>query len=120
MMAVYSKIMTMMVKQQLVVSNINVASYIGSTLFWEQGRLLHLMQILDVENVVVVVSRWFGGKNTRRSNVFGFHSHAHYSVGILLGADRFKDINNCARKALEDCGYIKDDHKTASKTKRKK
>ncbi|KAL0087550.1 ribosomal protein S5 domain 2-type protein [Phycomyces blakesleeanus] len=38
---------------------------------------------------VVVVSRWFGG--------------------IMLGADRFKDINNCARKALEDFGHIKDD-----------
>ncbi|KAI8068696.1 ribosomal protein S5 domain 2-type protein [Gongronella butleri] len=53
------------------------------------GRLLHLLQILQVENVMVVVSRWYGG--------------------IKLGADRFKDINNCARKALEDCGYIKDD-----------
>ncbi|ORX51634.1 UPF0029-domain-containing protein [Hesseltinella vesiculosa] len=61
------------------------------------GRLLHLLQILEVENVVVVVSRWFGG--------------------ILLGADRFKDINNCARKALEDCGYIKD---TAAVKKGKK
>ncbi|KAG0167180.1 hypothetical protein DFQ28_005676 [Apophysomyces sp. BC1034] len=64
------------------------------------GRLMHLMQILDVENVVVVVSRWFGG--------------------IMLGADRFKDINNCARKALEDCGYIKEDHKSTVKAKRKK
>ncbi|KAI8089229.1 ribosomal protein S5 domain 2-type protein [Halteromyces radiatus] len=53
------------------------------------GRLMHLLQILDVKDVVVVVSRWFGG--------------------ILLGADRFKDINNCARKALEDCGYVKMD-----------
>ncbi|KAF7726601.1 hypothetical protein EC973_008565 [Apophysomyces ossiformis] len=64
------------------------------------GRLLHLMQILDVQNVIVVVSRWFGG--------------------ILLGADRFKDINNVARKALEDCGYIKEDHKITPKSKRKK
>ncbi|CAO3629609.1 unnamed protein product [Cunninghamella echinulata] len=50
------------------------------------GRLMHLLQILEVKNVIVVVSRWFGG--------------------ILLGADRFKDINNCARQALEDCGYV--------------
>ncbi|SAL96708.1 hypothetical protein [Absidia glauca] len=50
------------------------------------GRLMHLLQILNVKNVVVVVSRWYGG--------------------IQLGADRFKDINNCARKALEDCGYV--------------
>ncbi|CEP09639.1 hypothetical protein [Parasitella parasitica] len=52
------------------------------------GRLSHLMQILEVENVVVVVTRWFGG--------------------IHLGPDRFKDINNVARTALDDCGYIKD------------
>ena len=25
------------------------------------GRLLHLLQAADVRNVVVVVSRWFGG-----------------------------------------------------------
>ncbi|KAI8642760.1 ribosomal protein S5 domain 2-type protein [Parasitella parasitica] len=54
------------------------------------GRLSHLMQILEVENVVVVVTRWFGG--------------------IHLGPDRFKDINNVARTALNDCGYIKDKH----------
>ncbi|KAI8050033.1 ribosomal protein S5 domain 2-type protein [Thamnidium elegans] len=50
------------------------------------GRLLHLMQILEVENVVVVVSRWFGG--------------------IHLGPDRFKNINNVARNSLETCGFI--------------
>ncbi|NXC31426.1 IMPCT protein, partial [Campylorhamphus procurvoides] len=44
------------------------------------GRLLHLMQILNVHNVLVVVSRWYGG--------------------ILLGPDRFKHINNCARNIL--------------------
>ncbi|NXG13908.1 IMPCT protein, partial [Grallaria varia] len=44
------------------------------------GRLLHLMQILNVHNVLVVVSRWYGG--------------------ILLGPDRFKHINNCARNVL--------------------
>ncbi|NWI63059.1 IMPCT protein, partial [Todus mexicanus] len=44
------------------------------------GRLLHLMQILNVRNVLVVVSRWYGG--------------------ILLGPDRFKHINNCARSVL--------------------
>ncbi|KAK4516905.1 uncharacterized protein ATC70_000232 [Mucor velutinosus] len=54
------------------------------------GRLSHLMQILEVENVVVVVTRWFGG--------------------IHLGPDRFKDINNVARTALDACGYIKDKH----------
>ncbi|KAM9849401.1 protein IMPACT isoform 1-T1 [Aulostomus maculatus] len=49
------------------------------------GRLLHLLQILDVRDVLVVVSRWYGG--------------------ILLGPDRFKHINNCARNILVDEGY---------------
>ncbi|XP_072294265.1 protein IMPACT [Eucyclogobius newberryi] len=50
------------------------------------GRLLHLLQILDVCNVMVVVSRWYGG--------------------ILLGPDRFKHINNCARSILQEEGYM--------------
>ncbi|XP_067401907.1 protein IMPACT isoform X2 [Emydura macquarii macquarii] len=49
------------------------------------GRLLHLMQILNVRNVLVVVSRWYGG--------------------ILLGPDRFKHINNCARNILVEYNY---------------
>ncbi|KAM9308353.1 protein IMPACT [Gastrophryne carolinensis] len=48
-------------------------------------RLLHLMQILDVRDVMVVVSRWYGG--------------------ILLGPDRFKHINNCARNLLVENNY---------------
>ncbi|KAJ7299731.1 hypothetical protein O6H91_Y167500 [Diphasiastrum complanatum] len=51
------------------------------------GRLLHLLQIADALDVVVVVSRWFGG--------------------ILLGPNRFKHINNAARSLLSACGYIK-------------
>ncbi|KAM5304123.1 protein IMPACT isoform 2-T2 [Glossophaga mutica] len=49
------------------------------------GRLLHLMEILNVRNVLVVVSRWYGG--------------------ILLGPDRFKHINNCARNILVEKKY---------------
>ncbi|KAM5136521.1 protein IMPACT isoform 1-T1 [Callospermophilus lateralis] len=49
------------------------------------GRLLHLMEILNVRNVMVVVSRWYGG--------------------ILLGPDRFKHINNCARNLLVEKNY---------------
>ncbi|KAI9275590.1 ribosomal protein S5 domain 2-type protein [Phascolomyces articulosus] len=65
------------------------------------GRLGHLLQLTDVKNVVVVVSRWYGG--------------------IQLGADRFKHINNCARTALEDCGFIKQNtNKSNTKSKRKK
>uniref|UniRef100_A0A8D0L9D3 Impact RWD domain protein n=1 Tax=Sphenodon punctatus TaxID=8508 RepID=A0A8D0L9D3_SPHPU len=50
------------------------------------GRLLHLMQILNVRNVLIVVSRWYGG--------------------ILLGPDRFKHINNCARDILVEQNYV--------------
>lgn len=44
------------------------------------GRILHLMQLMDVWNVMVVVTRWYGG--------------------ILLGPDRFRIINQAAREAL--------------------
>ncbi|XP_055332338.1 protein IMPACT-like [Paramacrobiotus metropolitanus] len=44
------------------------------------ARLLHLLNILDVKNKVVVVSRWFGG--------------------VLLGPERFKHISNAARDLL--------------------
>lgn len=50
------------------------------------GRLSHLLQILDVNNVLVIVTRYFGG--------------------TLLGADRFKHINQAARDALEVGGFI--------------
>ncbi|XP_037325540.2 protein IMPACT isoform X2 [Pungitius pungitius] len=65
------------------------------------GRLLHLLQILDVRNVAVVVSRWYGG--------------------ILLGPDRFKHINNCARNLLVEEGYaVSPSDEAAKKTKRPK
>ncbi|KAK7016715.1 hypothetical protein SK128_013251 [Halocaridina rubra] len=51
------------------------------------GRLLHLLQILDAQNVIVIVTRWYGG--------------------IHLGPDRFKHINNAARQILDQCGHIK-------------
>lgn len=44
------------------------------------GRILHLLNITKVRNVLVVVTRWYGG--------------------IHLGPDRFKHINSCARNAL--------------------
>lgn len=50
------------------------------------GRLLHLLSILDVKDVCVVVSRWYGG--------------------IQLGPDRFKHINNVARALLAARGYV--------------
>jgi hypothetical protein len=45
------------------------------------GRLAHLLDLLHLENVMVVVTRWYGG--------------------VHLGADRFKMINRAARDALE-------------------
>ncbi|XP_056679789.1 protein IMPACT isoform X2 [Monodelphis domestica] len=47
--------------------------------------VVFLKQILNVRNVLVVVSRWYGG--------------------ILLGPDRFKHINNCARNILVEQNY---------------
>ena len=41
---------------------------------------------MDVVNVIVVVSRWFGG--------------------IQLGPARFKWINNAARRVLEQEGFV--------------
>ena len=46
------------------------------------GRLMHLLDMMKVENAVCVVSRWYGG--------------------IHLGPARFKHINNVARKELEN------------------
>ena len=51
------------------------------------GRLLHLLHMTDTSQVVVVVTRWFGG--------------------VLLGPSRFGIINNAARRLLEDEGFIK-------------
>lgn len=51
------------------------------------SRLAHLLQILDIDNVLVVVTRWYGG--------------------IQLGSDRFRHINQAARDALLLGGFIK-------------
>lgn len=51
------------------------------------GRLLHLLQVMDVWGVLVVVSRWYGG--------------------VLLGPDRFRIINAVARDALVTGGWLK-------------
>ncbi|KZT62859.1 ribosomal protein S5 domain 2-like protein [Calocera cornea HHB12733] len=50
------------------------------------GRIAGLLQILDVNNVLVIVTRYFGG--------------------TLLGADRFKLISQAAREALKLGGFI--------------
>ncbi|GAB5358537.1 hypothetical protein AAMO2058_000466800 [Amorphochlora amoebiformis] len=62
------------------------------------GRLLHMMDLSNVEGVLVVVSRWYGG--------------------ILLGPDRFRHINNVARQLLEAEGYIRGKRGAGSKKKK--
>nr|XP_032522015.1 protein IMPACT-like [Danaus plexippus plexippus] len=51
------------------------------------GRMLHLMNILDQRNTLVVVSRWYGG--------------------IQLGPDRFRHINNATRQVIQQAGLLK-------------
>lgn len=62
------------------------------------ARLAEMMRLMGVQNVAVIVSRWFGG--------------------ILLGPDRFKFICNSAKDLLEDCGY--GDHRTGGGSKHQK
>lgn len=50
------------------------------------GRLLHLLNVVNAKNVLVVVSRWYGGTK--------------------LGPDRFKRIQTVARDLLMMHGYI--------------
>lgn len=69
------------------------------------SRLLHLLQIVDARNVMVVVTRWYGG--------------------VHLGPDRFKHINNSARILLDQHGYIRSKEekkgpKSSSSGKKKK
>lgn len=59
------------------------------------GRLLHLMQLMDVWNVVVVVTRWYGG--------------------VKLGPDRFRCINAVAREALVSGDFARSEDTTSSK-----
>ncbi len=49
------------------------------------GRLLHLLQLMNVWEVLVVVSRWYGG--------------------VKLGPNRFNIINNVAREAVVKGGW---------------
>ena len=57
--------------------NQNIVHLIGGA----GSRLLHLLNMMDVNNMLVVVTRWYGG--------------------IHLGGDRWKHINNAARNAIE-------------------
>ncbi|KAG9030358.1 eIF2 kinase Gcn2p negative regulator [Tulasnella sp. JGI-2019a] len=64
------------------------------------ARLAHLLQILDLTQVLVVVTRYFGG--------------------IHLGPDRFKHINAAARSAIERAGLLEDSSKKIKTGKKKK
>jgi hypothetical protein len=63
------------------------------------GRLLHLMQLMDLWDVMVVVTRWYGG--------------------VHLGPDRFRLINTAARDAFVKGGYVKDAAKPDINSKKK-
>ncbi|KAH0293753.1 UPF0029-domain-containing protein [Aureobasidium namibiae CBS 147.97] len=63
------------------------------------GRLLHLMQLMDIWDVMVVVTRWYGG--------------------VHLGPDRFRLINTAARDAFVKGGYVKDSSKPDTNSKKK-
>ena len=63
------------------------------------ARLLHLLQILDVRDVFVMVSRWYGGTQ--------------------LGPDRFKHINNVARDLLEKSGFLETTGSSNTNSKKK-
>ena len=63
------------------------------------GRLLHLMQLMDLWDVMVVVTRWYGG--------------------VHLGPDRFRLINTAARDAFVKGGYVKDASKPDTSNKKK-
>lgn len=61
------------------------------------GRLAFLLDVTKAEDVLVVVSRWYGGIN--------------------LGADRFKHISNAARDALDKGGFLPAIAKDTKKTR---
>mmetsp|Transcript_4853 Transcript_4853/g.10482 ORF Transcript_4853/g.10482 Transcript_4853/m.10482 type:complete len:348 (+) Transcript_4853:16-1059(+) len=50
------------------------------------SKLAHLLELGGWNDVIVVVSRWYGG--------------------IHLGPDRFRHINNAARTVLDDGGFV--------------
>lgn len=64
------------------------------------GRILHLLQLMDVWDVVVVVTRWYGG--------------------VQLGPDRFRLINQAARDAVVTGGFVKEEKKEGGGKKKGK
>jgi hypothetical protein len=64
------------------------------------GRVLHLMQLMDLWDVMVVVTRWYGGQK--------------------LGPARFGIINGVARDAFVKAGLVEDQESAPSKKKGKR
>jgi hypothetical protein len=64
------------------------------------GRLLHLLELMGVWNVMVVVTRWYGG--------------------VHLGPDRFRIINQTARDAVVKGGFDQTTSKDDTKKKCKR
>jgi hypothetical protein len=62
------------------------------------GRVLHLIQLMDLWNVMVVVTRWYGGHQ--------------------LGPKRFSIINTVARDAFVKAGLVKGGVSAKKKGKR--
>ncbi|KAK3308726.1 ribosomal protein S5 domain 2-type protein [Chaetomium strumarium] len=62
------------------------------------GRLLHLMQLMDLWGVMVVVTRWYGG--------------------VKLGPRRFALINQTARDAFVRAGLVKEEVSTGGGKKK--
>ncbi|EMG48948.1 YIH1 Protein IMPACT [Candida maltosa Xu316] len=65
------------------------------------SRLLHLLQMMDAWNVIVVVSRWFGGTH--------------------IGPDRFKHINSVGREVIIKGDFVNaNNNNNGGNTKKKK
>lgn len=64
------------------------------------GRVLHLLELMGVWNVMVVVTRWYGG--------------------VQLGPDRFRIINQTARDAVVTAGFAQESSKDSGKKKSKR
>lgn len=59
-------------------------------------KVLNLLELMEADNVMVIVTRWYGG--------------------IHLGPDRFRHILNMARKAIIESGFVNNSKVLAAKS----
>lgn len=74
-----------------IMPDLSRALHVGQHDGGERGsgeRLCRLLEALHCENVVVVVSRWYGG--------------------VKLGSDRWKMISTVAKEAIQRGGFVKE------------